>query len=58
MVDLTGIIKFRAVYTVKYSENANFFFRKEIVEVNAVAVHSLNLDRRKAFSGCCHPEVN
>ncbi|XP_032782304.2 uncharacterized protein LOC116920253 [Daphnia magna] len=31
--------------------------RKEIVEVNAVAVHSLNLDRRKAFSGCCHPEL-
>lgn len=34
-----------------------FFFRKEIVEVNAVAVLSLNLDRRKAFAGCCHPEL-
>ncbi|XP_057372041.1 uncharacterized protein LOC130692959 [Daphnia carinata] len=31
--------------------------RKEIVEVNAVAVHSLNVDRQKAFAGCCHPEL-
>ncbi|XP_046634138.1 uncharacterized protein LOC124313317 isoform X2 [Daphnia pulicaria] len=29
----------------------------EIVEVNAVAVNTLNLDRQKAFAGCCHPDL-
>lgn len=29
----------------------------EIAEVNAVAINTLNVDRRISFAGCCHPEL-
>jgi hypothetical protein len=44
-------------HTFISSITVNVNFRTEIAEVNAVAINTLNVDRRISFAGCCHPEV-